>query len=129
VLAYQPAEIGFCDLTRLKRVAITLRGELFPQLLFHYRLAWSGWAYGQITHGRESFLALSEGLRNGMAACGGLPRELCTDRLSAASRKRALRAHYGLSPFRNNRAWPMRTASSRHRLAIGNGGWCRSWSS
>ena len=33
-LAYQPGEIGFCDFTRVKRVAITLRGEPFPHLLF-----------------------------------------------------------------------------------------------
>jgi len=45
-LAYQPGEIGFCDFTKVKRVVITLRGEPFPHLLFHYRLAWSGWAYG-----------------------------------------------------------------------------------
>jgi hypothetical protein len=75
-LAYQPGEIGFCDFTRVKRVAITLRGEPFPHLLFHYRLAWSGWAYGQIVHGGESFVALSEGLQNALAACGGVPKEL-----------------------------------------------------
>jgi hypothetical protein len=115
-LAYQPGEIGFCDFTRVKRVAITLRGEPFPHLLFHYRLAWSGWAYGQIVHGGESFVALSEGLQNALAACGGVPKQLRTDRLSAASRNRdgsyalditsryqALCAHYGLSPSRNNR--------------------------
>ena len=115
-LAYQPGEIGFCDFTRVKRVVITLRGEPFPHLLFHYRLAWSGWAYGQLIHGGESFVALSEGLQNALAACGGVPRELRTDRLSAASRNRdgsyalditpryqALCAHYGLSPSRNNR--------------------------
>lgn len=56
-LAYQPGEIGFCDFTKVKRVVITLRGEPFPHLLFHYRLAWSGWSYGQLIHGRESFVA------------------------------------------------------------------------
>jgi hypothetical protein len=45
-LAYQPGENGFCDFTRVKRVAKTLRGEPFPNLLFHYRLAWNDWAYG-----------------------------------------------------------------------------------
>jgi hypothetical protein len=40
-LAYQPGEIGFCDFTKVKRVEITLRGEPFPHLLFHYRLALS----------------------------------------------------------------------------------------
>jgi len=116
-LAYQPGEIGFCDFTKVKRVPITLRGEPFPHLLFHYRLAWSGWAYGQIVHGGESFVALSEGLQNGLAACGGVPKELRTDRLSAASRNRdgsyalditpryqALCAHYG---FRARSVAPM----------------------
>jgi len=115
-LAYQPGEIGFCDFTKVKRVEITLRGEPFEHLLFHYRLAWSGWAYGQVIRGGESFVALSEGLQNALAACGGVPKELRTDRLSAASRNRdgsyalditpryqALCSHYGLSPSRNNR--------------------------
>jgi len=115
-LAYQPGEIGFCDFTQLKRVAITLRGEPYPHLLFHYRLAWSGWAYGQVIHGGESFVALAEGLQNALAASGGVPQELRTDRLSAANRNRngsyalditpryqALCRHYGLTPSRNNR--------------------------
>jgi hypothetical protein len=55
-------------------------------------------------------------LQNALAACGGVPQELRTDRLSAASRNRdgsyalditpryqALCSHYGLSPSRNNR--------------------------
>jgi hypothetical protein len=33
---------------------ITQRGEPFPHLLFHYRLAWSGWAYGHVIHGGDS---------------------------------------------------------------------------
>ena len=70
-LAYQPGEIGFCDFTRLKRVALTLRGEPFPHLLFHYRLAWSGWAYGQIVHGGESFVAPPDGPQNLPASVGG----------------------------------------------------------
>jgi hypothetical protein len=32
-LAYQPGEIGFCDFTKVKRVAITLRGEPFVKRL------------------------------------------------------------------------------------------------
>ena len=50
-LAYQPGEIGFCDFTMVKRVEITLRGKPFPHLLFHYRLAWNGIAYGQVIDG------------------------------------------------------------------------------
>jgi len=73
-LAYQPGEFGFSDFTRVKRVAITLRGEPFPHLLFHYRLAWSSWAYGQIVPSGESVEALSEGLQNALATCGWYPK-------------------------------------------------------
>ena len=61
-------------------------------------------------------LALSQGLQNALAASGGVPRELRTDRLSAACRNRngsfaaditrryhALCHHYGLAYSRNNR--------------------------
>ncbi|MCP9929710.1 hypothetical protein KBY82_02810 [Cyanobium sp. AMD-g] len=89
-LAYQPGNIGFCDITKVKRVAITLRGEPFQPLLFHDRLAWSGGCYGRVIHGSESYLALSEGLQNALAACGGAPRD------------RAHCAHFRLSPSRNN---------------------------
>ena len=114
-LSYEPGEIAFCDFTQLKGVEVTIAGQVFPHLLFHYRLAWSGWSYTQVVQGGESFVALSEGLQNALAACGGVPAELRTDRLSAACRNRngsfsaditrryhALCSHYGLSYSRNN---------------------------
>ena len=70
-LSYEPGEIAFCDFTQLKGVEMTIAGEAFPHLLFHYRLAWSGWSYAQVVQGGESFVALSEGLQNALAACGG----------------------------------------------------------
>ncbi len=48
----------------------------------------SGWSYTQVVQGGESFVALSEGLQNALSACGGVPAELRTDRLSAACRNR-----------------------------------------
>jgi transposase InsO family protein len=114
-LSYEPGEIAFCDFTQLKGVEVSIAGEVFPHLLFHYRLAWSGWSYVQVVQGGESFVALSEGLQNALAACGGVPGELRTDRLSAACRNRngsfsaditrryhALCSHYGLAYSRNN---------------------------
>jgi hypothetical protein len=38
-LSYEPGEIAFCDFTQLKGVGVTIGGEAFPHLLFHYRLA------------------------------------------------------------------------------------------
>ena len=68
-----------------------------------------------MAQGGESFVALSEGLQNALAACGGVPGELRTDRLSAACRNRngsfssditrryhALCSHYSLAYSRNN---------------------------
>jgi len=114
-LSYEPGEIAFCDFTQLKGVEITVAGQPFPHLLFHYRLAWSGWSHAQVIQGGESFVALSQGLQNALAASGGVPRELRTDRLSAACRNRngsfaaditrryhALCHHYGLAYSRNN---------------------------
>ena len=114
-LAYEPGEIAFCDFTQLKGVEVTIGGKDFPHLLFHYRLAWSGWSYAQVVQGGESFMALSEGLQNALHACGGVPGELRTDRLSATCRNRhghftadvtsryhSLCSHYGLAYSRNN---------------------------
>jgi hypothetical protein len=66
--------------------------------------------------GGESFIALSEGLQNALAACGGVPKIHRTDRLSAAYRNLGGRTsedltqlyerlcqHYQLQPTRNNR--------------------------
>jgi hypothetical protein len=61
-LSYEPGEIAFCDFTQLKGVEVTIAGQVFPHLLFHYCLAWSGWSYSQVVQGGESFVALSEGL-------------------------------------------------------------------
>jgi hypothetical protein len=73
-------------------VEFTIAGEALPQLFSHDRLARrgtpSGWSYAQVLQGGESFVALSEGLQNALAACGGVPMELRTDRLSAACRNR-----------------------------------------
>jgi hypothetical protein len=115
-LSYDPGEIAFCDFTQLKGVEVTIGGTVFPHLLFHYRLAWSGWSYAQVVQGGESFVALSQGLQHALAASGGVPRELRTDRLSAACRNRngsfaaditrryhALCHHVGLAYSRNNR--------------------------
>ena len=38
-LSYEPGEIAFCDFTQLKGLGVTIGGEAFPHLLFHYRMA------------------------------------------------------------------------------------------
>jgi len=115
-LEHRVGEMGLSDFTHFKQVEITIAGKPFEHLLYHYRLAYSGWQYVQVVHGGESFIALSEGLQNALAACGGVPQEHRTDSLSAAYRNLGGRTdadltqmyerlcqHYQVKPSRNNR--------------------------
>lgn len=115
-LRHEPGMMGFSDFTELTGVEVTMNGHPFEHLIYHYRLAYSGWQYAQIIQGGESFVALSEGLQNALFACGGVPKQHRTDSLSAAYRnlggqkKPALTTlydqlcdHYRLQPTRNNR--------------------------
>lgn len=115
-LEHQPGVLGLSDFTKLKQVQVTIAGQPLEHLLYHYRLAYSGWQYVQVIHGGESLVALSEGLQNALAACGGCPQEHRTDSLSAAYRNLGRRTsedltqmyqrlcqHYNLRPSRNNR--------------------------
>lgn len=114
-LRHEPGEMGLSDFTELKGVEVTIGGKPFEHLLYHYRLAYSGWQYVQIVQGGESFIGLSEGLQNALIACGGAPKLHRTDSLSAAYRNMAgkrykpltrfydeLCAHYRMKPTRNN---------------------------
>lgn len=115
-LRHEPGMMGLSDFTELKGVTITIAGQVFEHLLYHYRLAYSGWQYAQIIQGGESFVGLSEGLQNALHACGGAPKQHRTDSLSAAYRNLGghrnhnltrlydeLCEHYQLEPTRNNR--------------------------
>ena len=116
MLRHEPGVMGLSDFTKLKGMEITLNGSPFEHLLYHYRLAYSGWQYAQIIQGGESFVALSEGLQNALAASGGAPQEHRTDSLSAAYRNSGghrtseltrfyddLCEHYRMVPTRNNK--------------------------
>jgi hypothetical protein len=115
-LEHRPGEMGLSDFTHFKQTQITIGGKPFEHLLYHYRLAYSGWQYVQVVQGGESFIALSEGLQNALTVCGGVPQEHRTDSLSAAYRNLGGRTdadltqmyerlcqHYQVKPSRNNR--------------------------
>lgn len=116
MLRHEPGVKGLSDFTKLKGMEITLNGRPFEHLIYHYRLAYSGWQYAQIIQGGESFIGLSEGLQNALAASGGVPKEHRTDSLSAAYRNLGghrtsdltrlyddLCDHYRMTPTRNNK--------------------------
>lgn len=113
---HRPGVMGLSDFTKLKQVEITIAGKPLEHLLYHYRLAYSGWQYVQVILGGESFIALCQGLQNALARSGGCPLEHRSDSLSAAYRNlggrtdedltqmyQRLCQHYRMRPTRNNR--------------------------
>lgn len=111
-----PGRMGLSDFTTLKNAEITINGESFSHILYHFRLIFSGWCHVKVIQGGESFAALSEGLQDALWRLGGVPREHRTDSLSAAfknlkkdaredatDRYNELFSHYNLRGSRNNK--------------------------
>ena len=112
---HEPGLLGLSDFTTLKNVSITIQGEPFSHILYHFRLAYSGWCYVKVIQGGESFPALAEGLQNALHRLGGAPQEHRSDSLAAAyknldqaeqddltERYQAFCEHYTMQPTRNN---------------------------
>ena len=113
--SHPPGALGLSDFTQLKTDKVTINGEPFKHLLYHFRLACSGWSYLHVIQGGESFAALSEGLQSALWQLGGVPLQHRTDHLSAAYKNlcpsaqddltqsyEKLCAHYGLQATTNN---------------------------
>ena len=94
------------DFTHMAKLGVTILGEPFDHLVYHFVLTYSNWEAGTVCFS-ESFESLSEGLQNALWELGGVPRRHRTDRLTAAvnsdpesemftRRYQALLAHYGL---------------------------------
>jgi hypothetical protein len=113
---HEPGRLGLSDFTTLKEVIITINNEVLRHLLYHFRLAYSGWSHIKVILGGESFTALAEGLQEALWRLGGMPLEHRTDSLSAGfknltadekedmtTRYEALCLHYQMKATRNNR--------------------------
>jgi transposase len=110
---HRPGEQAQSDFTDMGELAITIAGEPFPHLLYHFVLTYSNWEAAMICPS-ESFESLSAGLQGALWRLGGVPAEHRTDNLSAAThelpesrgrdftaRYRELLEHYGLRASRN----------------------------
>lgn len=90
---HHPGELGASDFTYMSSLGVTIAGQPFDHMLYHYVLTWSNWEHVTICFS-ESFESLSTGLQNAWWRCGGVPLKHRTDRLSAAinnlDEKRAL---------------------------------------
>ena len=105
---HTPGVLAASDFTCMNDIRVTIAGQTFDHLVYHFVLTYSNWETGTICFS-ESFESLSEGLQNALWELGGVPRTHRTDRLTAAvnnlgdrdlfqQRYRALLAHYGVTP-------------------------------
>src|SRR3546814_7602675 len=113
---HEPGRMGLSDFTDRADLGVHIAGVGLDHLLYHFRLACSGFEHAHVILGGESYVALAEGLQNALWALGGAPREHRSDSLSAAFRNLdasaredlthrydALCRHYRMEPTRNNR--------------------------
>lgn len=102
---HHPGVLCASDFTHMGRLQITISGQPFDHLLYHFVLTYSNWETGQVCFS-ESFESLSAGLQQALWELGGVPHRHQTDSLTAAcppqqratftQRYEALLQHYGL---------------------------------
>jgi hypothetical protein len=103
---HRPGQLCASDFTHMDDLRVTLAGQPFDHMVYHFVLTYSNWEAGTVCFS-ESFESLSQGLQNALWELGGVPQMHRTDRLTAAVNNlgdrelfqqhyRALLAHYGL---------------------------------
>jgi transposase len=83
---HKPGQLSESDFTDMSKLSITIGGQHFKHLLYHFVLTYSNWEHGTVCFS-ESYESLSGGLQNALWELGGVPVEHKTDRLSAAVNK------------------------------------------
>lgn len=109
---HYPGRLCASDFTHMNSLGITICGEEFNHLVYHFVLTYSNWESITICYS-ESFESLSAGLQNALWELGGVPQRHRSDRMSAAVNKdcnpekftqnyQALLRHYEIVPERTN---------------------------
>lgn len=112
----EPGYMAQSDFTHADELRVTIAGQPFQHLLYHFVMAYSRWEHVGVVLGGESFTALAENLQQALWSLGGVPQNHRTDSLSAAFRNLtadqreditrrydAFVGHYGMDASRNNR--------------------------
>ena len=113
---HDPGKLCESDFTRMGKLEITIQGQFFDHLVYHFVLSYSNWETGMVCFS-ESFESLSEGLQSALWQLGGVPKAHRTDRLSTAVHKadspeeftqryRALLKHYDIDAEATNAESP-----------------------
>jgi hypothetical protein len=117
------------DFTHMTELGITLGGQTFEHLVYHFVLTYSNWETGTICYS-ESLESLSEGWQNAVWELGAVAAEHRTDSLSSAvnnmsnreefnQRYEAVMRYYGVKPRHTNPASPNENGDceqSHHRF-------------
>jgi hypothetical protein len=101
-----PGRLCASDFTHMTSLNVTIAGQPFDHMVYHFVLTYSNWESATICFS-ESFESLSDGLQQALWELGGVPQRHRTDRMSTAvnnlsdrkeftRRYQALMAHYGL---------------------------------
>jgi hypothetical protein len=93
---HPPGDQALSDFTDGSSLQVTIAGEPFAHLLYHFWLAFSGWQYVKAIQGGESFTALTEGLQEALWQLGG-PSTLAPTVGSLPHRQMTMRRWPGFS--------------------------------
>jgi len=102
-----PGRLGASDFTHMTALKVTIHGEPFAHLVYHFVLTHSNWEHVTVCFS-ESFESFCDGFQNAVWMLGGVPEEHRSDRMSLAvqasgsqfftRRYEAVMAHYGVKP-------------------------------
>ncbi|MFQ5741591.1 MAG: IS21 family transposase [Acidobacteriota bacterium] len=102
---HEPGHQAQSDFTFMNSLGVTIAGQPFPHMLYHFVLTYSNWEATTLCFS-ESFESLTLGVQNAIWELGAVPTEHRTDRLSAAvnnlkkgaftRRYQRLLDHYGM---------------------------------
>ena len=126
---HEPGKLCASDFTHMTELGITIQGQTFAHLVYHFVLTYSNWEAGTICYS-ESLESLTEGWQNAVWELGAVPAEHRTDRLSSAvnnmsnleefnQRYEAVMRYYGVKPRHTNAASPNENGDaeqSHHRF-------------
>ena len=83
---HRPGQLCQSDFTYMNKLGVTIAGERFDHLLYHFVLTYSDWESATICYS-ESFESLSAGLQSALWELGAAPTAHQTDRMSTAVQK------------------------------------------
>ena len=70
---HPPGRKAQVDFTHCSELGVSIAGQPFRHMLFHFALSHSGWIYAELCFG-ETFAALVKGLQGALWELGGAPR-------------------------------------------------------